>query len=343
MAVSQLKTVRLKQGLELVISLVSPPEPQFAARLCEFLSHKPHSDFRAIRQRLQGRYASQCFDRYFVAQAAGRIVAQVWYGLGNEQTGIGNFGHAYTDPQLRRMGIMKLLLAELLKDFDDSPGVALLCTGEAPVSNYYHQIGFEFIVPGPLTGHDPMALVKKQYAGDFAQLEQQYFAPGQSVATRLGTIADRHDCDRMLDFASALRAAAPQWRKVFAAWRAPTFIDALYMVEDGLGIATVLATSRGRIVGHASVLNVGSPAERGLHVLDYVVHPNYYPDIQAFVGDTVALAHRRGIVGMVAFVTAGADLKLSGLTSAGFTEAYRFNDSLDMEGHPDDIVMLSLR
>jgi len=343
MAVSQLRTVRLDQGLGLAISLVSPPEPGVAACLRQFLSHKPPSDFRAIRQRLEGRYADQCFDRYFVAQAGERIVAQVWYGLGNERTGIGNFGHAYTDPQFRRMGIMKLLLDDLLRDFDASPGVCLLCTGEAPASTYYHQVGFEFIVPGERTGHDPMALVKKQYAGDFSHLEQQYFAPGRPVTTRLGTIADRHDCDRMLDFASALRAAAPQWRKLFAACRAPTFIDALYMVEDGLGIATVLATSGGQIVGHASVLNVGSPAERGLHVLDYVVHPNYYCDIPDFVVGTVALARRHGIGGMVAFVPEASATKLSGLTSAGFTEACRFSDSLDTQGQLDDIVMLCLR
>jgi GNAT superfamily N-acetyltransferase len=343
MAVSRLRTVRLEQGLELAISLVSPPEPQVAARLCPFLSHKPYSDFRAIRQRLEGRYADQCFDRYFVAQAGERIVAQVWYGLGNERTGIGNFGHAYTDPQFRRMGIMKLLLEDLLKDFDASPGVCLLCTGEAPASTYYHQVGFEFIVPGERTGHDPMALVKKQHAANFSELERVYFAPGQSVTTRLGTIADRHDCDRMLDFSSALRAEAPRWRKVFAACRAPTFIDALYMVEDGLGIATVLATSGGQIVGHASVLNVGSPAERGLHVLDYVVHPNYYCAIPDFVVGTVALARRHGIGGMVAFAAAGAGVKLDGLTSAGFTEACRFGDSPDTEVQPDDVVMLCLR
>jgi len=343
MALSRLRTVRLAQGIDVTVSLLSPPAPQLAPELLGFLSHKPASDFRAIRQRLEGRYVGQCVDRYFLARVDGRIVSQLWYGLGNRATGIGNFGHAYTAPRFRRMGIMKLLMEELLEDFRAGPGAALLCTGEAPAWEYYHRVGFEFVLPDPPTGHDPMALIKKQHAESFAQLEQQYFAPGRPVQTRRGTIADRHDCDRMLEFALTLRAAAGAWRKVFAARRAPTFIDALYMVEDGLGVVTVLAASGGQIVGHASVLNVGSPAERGLHVLDYVVHPNYYREIPAFVGETVKLAHSHGIDGMVAFAPAGADVKLGGLTSAGFTEAYRFPQSLETEGRPDDLVMLTLR
>ena len=47
-----LGAIPLKTGVTLAVSLVEPPQPDYAARLCVFLAHKSPSAFRGIRQRL---------------------------------------------------------------------------------------------------------------------------------------------------------------------------------------------------------------------------------------------------------------------------------------------------
>ncbi len=340
--IETLGNVTLKTGERLTVKLMQPPEPEYGQLLCRFLRHKPDSDFRAIRQRLEGRYVEHCVDRYFTGEIRGRLVAQVWYGYGRGGAGIGNFGHTYTAPQFRRRGIMKELLCFLLEDFAKSDATALLCTGDAPASAYYEKIGFEFIDDGPRTGHDPMALIKKSHAVDFRELDERYFAAGSGVTVHPGTMRERHDCDRMMDFSPGLGRIRELWGRTFAAACVPTYIEALYMVEDGRGLLTVCETSSQRIVGYGLAVNIGSPFEPCVSVFDFLIHPNYFAAIDRLVSETVTLAGRMRFREMVCFVPECAQEKLAGLLRCGFSEKYRFEDAYELSSGTHDVLMLTL-
>jgi len=333
---------RLKNGERMAIKLVEPPQEDYAEKLVHFLEHKPPSDYRAIRERLAGEYVEHCIDRYFVGEIGGEIVGQVWYGLPRNGTGIGNFGHVYTEPAHRGKGIATVLVAATVDDFNhQSDGICLLCSAGSNAAGIYRKYGFEFVTPGSDAG--PMALVNKRVAADFAELDEKYFAPGFPVTVRRGHIGDRHDCDRMLDFSKGMNELRKRWHRVFIARAVPTFIDALYCVDDGKGIATVIENSHGRILGYAFVLSPGSSCEAPFKVMDFDIHPQYLSSAVFFVERTCEIARDAGSLHVRAFIAACDEEKLAVFLQAGFEEEYRFEDVFTFDGRFCDIVVLRKR
>jgi GNAT superfamily N-acetyltransferase len=324
----------LRDGGRMTVRLVEPPQPDYARRLCHFLAHKDDSPLRAIRQRLEGRYAQHCIDRYFVGEIDGRIVGQAWYGLPRAGTGVGNFGHVYTEPEFRGRGVATHLVRLLAEDFACSDGVCLLCGAGRESLPIYRRVGFQTIEPG--AEHGPTVLLNPSAAGSFEELEQRYYLPGLAVQVRPGHAGDRHDCDRMLDFSPAARALRRRWRAVFIAARVPTFMDALFGVEDGRGLVTVLANAEGRIMGWAFALTLGSEAEEGLKTLDLFVHPNYLADAPLLAARTAERAE-----GAYAFAAACDGEKVAALARAGFREEYRFRGAMRLPaGQDSDVLVL---
>jgi len=339
--ISSLGQVALKSGEELAITMVEPPQPDYATRLCHFLEHKRPSSFRGIKQRLDGHYVEHCVDRYFVGEIAGEIVGQVWYGLPRHGTGVGNFGHVYTEPAHRRKGIATELVRATVADFgQQTDAVCLLCSAGPDPAKVYRRFGFEFVSAGAHRG--PMALLNKRVARSFANLDEQYFAPGLAVRVRQGHIGDRHDCDKMLAFSRGMSELRQRWHTAFVAHEVPTFIDAIFAAEDGRGIATVMHNSDGCILGDAFVLSTGSPFEAGFKVMDFVIHPNYLAHAAFFARETIRLASAAGIPEMHAFVAACDEEKLAALLAAGGEEVHRFARKFSVRGECHDIVVLEL-
>ena len=333
--------VTLKSGEDMVITMVEPPQPDYAERLCQFLEHKGPSSFRGIKQRLDGRYAHHCVDRYFVGEIAGAIAGQVWYGLPRHGTGVGNFGHVYTEPVHRRKGIATELVRVTVEDFRrQEDATCLLCSAGPDAAKVYERFGFEFVTPGSERG--PMALLSPRIASSFAELDERYFAPGLTVQVREGHIGDRHDCDRMLDFSKGMNALRQRWHRAFIADRVPSFIDALFYVEDGRGIATVIANSEGRIMGYAFVLDLGSSHESGFKVMDFVIHPNYLTQAALFARETARLGGAARIAEIHAFVAACDEDKLAALRATDFREVHRFARTFEVRGECHDVVVLAL-
>ncbi len=330
--------VTLRGGQTMTVKVVQPPEPDYAEKLCRLLEHKGDSSFRAIRQRLGGQYARECIDRYFVGEVDGRIVGQAWYGLPRGGTGIGNFGHVYTEREMRGKGVATHIVRLTVEDFARSEGKCLLCGAARDSAAIYCRLGFELIVEGAESG--PAALVKKSVADSFRALEEDYFQPGPDVTVRPGTIADRHDCDRMLDFSPPARQLARKWHRVFMASRVPTFMDALYMVEDGRGLLTVAESARATIVGYAFALNLGSEHEDRLRTLDLAVHPNYLDQAARLASETASMALAAGTRELCAFVAECDEEKLTALAEAGFREAYRFKQAFLLDDQYYDVLGL---
>jgi len=332
----------LKSGERMTIKLIVPPQEDYAEKLCHFLEHKSDDQFRGIRQRLQAKYVQRCIDKYFIGEIGGQIVGQAWYGVPRGRTGIGNFGHVYTEPCHRRKGITTALMKVLVEDFAKEDNAKCVLCGAGQVAGaIYAKFGFQFIVPGAKSGG--MALLKKGVAKDFAELEEKYFAPGLAVKVREGDIGDRHDCDRMLDLSQGMKELRARWHTVFIAHQVPTFIDALFCVEDGKGLTTVIENSAGSILGYAFVLNLGSRYEGEFKVMDFVLHPNYLSHAAFFAGETVKIAQKAGIPETHAFVASCDSKKVAALRDAGFREEYRFTDKFVLAEKRYDIVVLRSR
>ncbi|MFH0939141.1 MAG: GNAT family N-acetyltransferase [Planctomycetota bacterium] len=332
----------LKSGERMTIKLVVLPHEDYAQKLCHFLEHKSDNQFRGIRQRLQAKYVKHCIDKYFIGEVGGQIVGQAWYGVPRGRTGIGNFGHVYTEPCYRRKGITTEIMKILVEDFaKEENAKCVLCSAGESAGIIYEKFGFQFIVPGAKSGG--MALIKKSVAKDFAELEKKYFAPGLAVHVREGNIGDRHDCDRMLDLSQGMKELRARWHTAFIAHKVPSFMDALFCVEDGKGFTTVMESSEGRIMGYAFVLNLGSWFEDDFKVMDFVLHPNYLPRAAFFVRETVKIAQMAKMPDVYAFVASCDCEKMAAFCDAGFRDEYRFAGKFAIGQECHDIIALRFR
>jgi len=341
---AKLAEVNLRGGATMEVKLLEPPEEEYARRLLAFLRHKDDDSMRGIRERVLGKYAKHCLDRYFVGEVDGRIVGQVWYGLpridDGRTFGIGNFGHVYTEPDWRGQGIAGEITRIVVDHFNaDATGSCLLCTAGEQAGRIYLKHGFQFIPPTARSG--AMGLVKPSVAPSFAALDERYFAPGLPVTVRPGHIGDRHDIDRMLDFSAPWIEARSRWHLVGQSSHVPTFISALHYVEDGRGLICVLQTSSGSIVGYAFVLNLGSRYETGLLTFDMVLHPHYLDHGVTLARGTLEPAEEAGLDTVHALVAACDQEKLQIVQLVGFAEQYRFARSFGLPGEdPCDVLLL---
>lgn len=327
-----LGAVKLRSGKEMTMYLMEPPGEAFGERLLEFLRHKHDDSLRAIQQRVRGQYVDHAVDRYFVGEVDGRFVGHVWYGLPRGGTGVGNFGHVYTDPEWRGEGIATELCRVLVDHFNADPeGKALLCSAGAKAGRIYRKFGFQFIPPTAESGS--MALMKGE---TFDELESRTFAPGRATTVRLGHIGDRHDIDRLLDFSPGWIAARKRWHFLGLASQVPTFIAALHMVEDGRGIVTVLQTEDGSIVGWAFALRLGAAVETTV-TADFAVHPHYLSEGPRLLRETVGLAGQSAVYACVA---ACDEERVTAFAGAGFTEQYRFESGVSVDGKAYDLLLL---
>jgi len=141
----ELKTASLKDERELKIGIVTVPDPEWAERLCPFLTHKGGIWNWQIEHCLTDS-VSPLEIRFIVglvgeALAGGLMIA--------EHTGIGQLGHVFTHPDFRRQGIARRLMTAAMDDFQDREGSGL-CLGtefDSPAYHLYRSLGFESIRP----------------------------------------------------------------------------------------------------------------------------------------------------------------------------------------------------
>lgn len=334
--------VIFKSGEKMVIKVIQPLQEDYAERLCRFLGSwlvRNVTAFRSVEKRLYGKYIDYCIDRYFVGEIDNQIVGQAWYGLPKERTGIGNFGNVYTEPSYRRKGIATELVRVLVEDFLQKDGKCLLCDAGQIPGKVYEGFGFKFIQDGA----GPMALIKKEVASNFQELDRWYFEAGLDVRVREGNIGDRHDCDRMLDFSRGINEIKDSWHKTFIASQVPTFHDALFYVEDGKGIVTVIESSKRSILGYAFVLNLGSELECNFKILDFIIHPDYFDKAGYFIKETGRIANLAGVTEIYSFSPTCDEEKVSALQKAGFRKEYKFTNKFKIDKECFDIVVFKLR
>jgi len=334
--ITTLGDVILKSGEKMVIKIIEPPQEDYVEKLCHFLEHKETMIFRWIKQRLDGKYVDYCVDKFFIGEINNHIVGEVWYGLPKNRTGIGNFGETYTEPLHRRKGVASELVKALVDDFHKGDGKCLLCGAGRDPGRIYEKYGFRFMQN--TVKPEGMALLNKGVGDNFRAFDEWYFEGGFDVKVREGNIADRHDCDRMLYFSKGIEEINNSWHRAFIANQAPGFLDALFCVEDGKGIVTVMENSKGHIMGYSFFLNLGLDFENDLKVMDFTIHPNYFNKAVLFVNESCKIANRAGIEDIYAFSPACDEEKNNMLADAGFREEYRFAHKFKFRDREYDLI-----
>jgi len=335
--IEELGTVTLKNGDAMAVKVVTPPAAEYAERLGHFLEHKGDYSLRCIRQRLRGDYAAFCVDKYFLGEIHGRIAGQIWYGYATAGTGIANFGHVYTEPEHRKKGIADELMKVFKAAFDASPVHAALCgTGTPWVARMYFRYGFQPVVQGAETG--PLVLFKEGRGRGFRAFEEEYFRPGQDVAVLPGTMAYRHDIDKMLK--NALLIRNKQSKRVAMASRVATYQDACFLVEDGRGLVAVARAARGSVVGWSFCLNTGSPWEARANAFDFEIHPYYAGAAGTLVRESLNLAKSAGITQAYSYCPARDGEKIGVVAEQGFCEVARLEGYLEIDQEASDLVVL---
>ncbi len=140
----RLGVVELKGGEKVEAGVVIGPDPQWADRVCDLLSHKGEvwawGNAECLRQNLGIDV------RYYVLHRDGVPFANI---MTVSHYGVGHFGHVYTVPEDRRQGAASSLMSLLMEDFRQRHGQALfLGTGfDSAPYHIYHAEGFRGLEP----------------------------------------------------------------------------------------------------------------------------------------------------------------------------------------------------
>jgi GNAT superfamily N-acetyltransferase len=332
--ITELGQVALKSGENMTVKLLVPPEPDYTDKLLHFLEHKGEQSRRGIRQRLEGKYADICVDRYFIGEIDGKIAGQLWYGYSASGTGIANFGHVYTEPEHRGKSITNRLLDFFSEDFNANPVRAALCgTGTPWVANIYLKYGFMPVLENSDRGS--LYLLKNECGKNFAEFEQSYFTPGKQLDILTGTMEQRHDIDCMLRNAFMIRDTMP----VRLALAAPVtnYENAIFRVEDGGGLVSAAVTPERHVVGWAFLLATGSALERESKIFDFEIHPAYRSETDRLIAETLRMCREKGMSRAWACCDSSNTEKHAALLAAGFREEALLPEYLRGENGNSDL------
>ncbi len=338
--VRELGAAPLRSGEPMTVKAVECPAGEYAERLLRFLEHKGDVTLRDMRGRLGGDYAEHTLDRFFTGELEGRIISQMGYMLARDTLDVGVFGHVYTEPEHRGKGAASALMEVCMNDFNAGPGQALFCgTGSPGAQRIYARHGFVPLYPehAPV---GPQGYIKPTYAGDFAELQRIFFAPGRPTHIRMAHMGDRAKVDKVLHQSDGVRAMSERWHRVFLAAAYPDFVRIYQAVEDAKGIFAVLETDERHVVGYAFALAAGSQAEAGSKALDFLVHPNYHDEIPALIGWITDEALAGGARSVRCYLPSGDEAKVQAAREAGFGVEHSFKDYCMIGNEAVDLMVL---
>jgi GNAT superfamily N-acetyltransferase len=263
------------------------------------------------RESLAGNFAGEIADLLYLAEIDGQFASRMWFAH-SRRSGIGNFGHVFTEPEFRQRGLMRELLAPCVEDFMRSPAKLLACaTGSAFAARSYIKHGFELIYGGE-TG--PLALMKPGL-GTFTEYEKRAFAGSRITLVRKGTPGDQFDCDKFLAYSEKVHRN-PRDRRVFAAAGVSDFRCAMQESLSGNGLVTVAENPAGVITGYAFILRINSG-----YVMDFKLHPDYNADGGGFLGKTAEMFLAEFPPGIIRCYLAAGDTERNEIArDAGFRQ-----------------------
>ncbi len=158
--------VTLRNGEAVEAGIVIGPDAEWATRVEALLAHKGHPWLWQNAQSLTRDTGIEV--RFHLLHRNGRPFANI---MTAEYQGVGLFGHVWTEPDDRRKGASKSLMALQMADFQARNGEALfLGTGYDSVAYHiYHNFGFRSI--------EAESGYMAYYATDATTFADRYFSP----------------------------------------------------------------------------------------------------------------------------------------------------------------------
>ena len=254
---------RLKNGTDLEVYCLEPPEDSiFCTMLKELYMNKTDSSRRSIFSSLDGRYAGSSCDRYFFAAAGESIAGALWYGFSRGSDKTANFGHVYTRPDFRGMGIAGILLDHFKADISASGVSAAFCTCSREwIAQMYRNIGFVPVEPGSAPGQ--LMLPAASPYPNFRDFAADYYSQPESCTVVSGGMEHRHAIDCTGYFSGAFRR-----RKFLSAQTTANFRQGVFNLEDYGADLLVWQDKRGNPYGWAFT---GCLCD-GLYCFDFSCH-----------------------------------------------------------------------
>lgn len=162
-----LGTVTLKGGETVDAGVVIGPDPEWADRVADLLSHKGEVWRWQNGECLRSDLGIDA--RFYLLQRDGEPFANM---LTATHRGVGHFGHVYTVPEERRKGAASALMRRLMQDVRRRGERALfLGTGfDSPPYHIYAGEGF--------VGLEPGCGLMDWYVDSRARFEEEWFAAG---------------------------------------------------------------------------------------------------------------------------------------------------------------------
>lgn len=356
--------VKLSNGEEMLIKLLRPPAPEYFDPIWDHQIHMNGNDFykRIFKQRLEGKYAAECTDSYFIGEIDGEIAGLIWYGYPVNGTGVGNWGDVLTTRKHRGKGVMKTLIDAFMDDFLLSSAKILLCSANPHAMNSYAKIGWKSILQssqggGPSYLIHPNMLEHGTVGKDFREFSNDYFSPGRKTSVYPGSMRHRHDIDRLLSFSKILQLTDtgenPEKllsvqdvvldRRMGITYNIKNYMDAIFRMEDGNGIVTVMTTDKGNVVGWAFCLSLGSELEKGNKYLDYSIHPNYASSASLLINETLCLMKKQQADTIYAYCPNIDTEKKKAFNECGFHENARMKNYCKIDGNLCDMELLCVK
>ena len=310
----------LKTGEPMEIGVVSAPDEAHADQIAPFLGHKGDPWNWHVAKSLK-EPLDELETRFYVGKLGGTVITNV---MTAEYHRTGLFGHVYTEPEHRRKGAFKLLMAEQVKDFRTRGGLLLLGTGyDSPAYWIYHSFGFRSLTEGS-------GLMRTATEEDF---EARYFAPGKTsvveVQWRDWPRLNALFCIREGDF---LRSVG--WKRYGVSGFEEGFLhQKKALEEDAAYQAKLLESEHGAVVGCATLAR-DSRWHQDVWLLDTFVHPDFASSAGQLLD---ALNFPEGKI--QCYADSGSTEKMRALEQAGFRQETVFKGQL----RTDDGARLDVR
>lgn len=322
-----LDTVTLRSGEEMTVRLLVPPEPGYTDELAVFLRHKGDESGRSIRSRLEGKYAEDAEDRYFVGEIGGKMAGQLWYGFNRQQYPIANFGHVYTAPEHRKKGITDCLMKYFMEDFKSCPAIAAFCFSSLEwIAGIYLKYGFKPALTGKSVG--PLMLANSNIPEDFIAFQNYYYTPANSIKAVKGSMKFHHELDSLLRY--SLMNDEKHENRVFASVSISSFRAAAFMQEDLRGHIFCAVTPNDRCVGWSFCLNPFSFGEENqAPIFDWELHPFYQKQEGSFIGQSLEMLAKDGVKQAFSYCFSESAEKIGLLLSCGFKKEVVLNNYCD--------------
>ena len=301
----------IQQVSEIEIVKLTPPVTD--ASLPELLRHKGHPWIEDIQNRFDGAYANSC-DRFFVAYAAGRAVANVWYTVSATDPRIGLLGHVFTRPDFRRQGIATRLMEAAVADFTAGGGTVLqLTTSNREAAVFYAKLRYEPIHLGPALDRtfrymrgpiDAQAMIEKWFGPSSHTVRDLHVGDLSKYCLLYNVEYDTELKDWTQSIASGIECE-------FA------FIDTITRIAKTGAVCCVMENSE-TIVGVGSLTRNAFAPQAHVGAVDFYMHPNFRLGAAELLKACLARAEASGLE--IVYAMCVDDEKKRVFANLGFTK-----------------------